>query len=57
MSDEILLKNQLAELLKKDNIDYGQMLSLASKISAHDQENVRFSIDAKLVERLGEQLV
>lgn len=63
MSSELELKRELLELIAdtdkgiKDKIDYSRLLDLSTAIAKHDQENVRFSVDAKLVERLGEQLV
>ena len=66
MNNENELKKQLLKtitvskdgaLLINDNIDYDRLIELSEKISAFDKENVRFSVDAKLVERLGEQLV
>ncbi|HDM8167585.1 TPA: sensor histidine kinase [Vibrio harveyi] len=68
MSSEEELKKELLKLVSeassdsndvsvKEKIDYGRLLELSSAISKYDQENVRFSVDAKLVERLGEQLV
>ncbi len=56
-SNEAVLKEQLRNLLSDDKPDYGQMLDTASKLSELDNENVRFSVDANLVKRLGEQLV
>lgn len=68
MISETELKNELLQLISeannetkevslKDKIDYGRLLELSSAISKYDKENVRFSVDAKIVERLGEQLV
>ncbi|MBD0786380.1 sensor histidine kinase [Vibrio sp. Y2-5] len=68
MSNEEELKKELLQLISeanddtsgvllKDKIDYGRLLELSSAISKFDQENVRFTVDAKIVERLGEQLV
>ncbi|MGR3972045.1 sensor histidine kinase [Shewanella sp. 1180_01] len=68
MSNEEELKKELLQLISesasetegvslKDKIDYGRLLELSSAISKYDKENVRFSVDAKIVERLGEQLV
>ncbi|PMK16016.1 sensor histidine kinase [Vibrio splendidus] len=64
MSTEIELKQELLQLLSgnekaqiNEKIDYSRLLFLSEQISKHDQDNVRFSVDAKIVERLGEQLV
>ncbi|TMO53472.1 sensor histidine kinase [Pseudoalteromonas phenolica] len=58
LKDE-LVKLVLATKDEADDIklDYGKLIELTDAISKFDQENVRFSVDAKLVERLGEQLV
>ncbi|EJR0951921.1 sensor histidine kinase [Vibrio alginolyticus] len=64
MKSEADLKQELIELLTSEargeqgnGLDYGRILDLSSQISKHDKGNVRFSVDAKIVERLGEQLV
>ena len=66
MTDEKGLIEELYLLLAPDSadsknvnskVDYGKLLDLSTKISEFDKENVRFSVDAKIVERLGEQLV
>jgi len=66
MNNENELKEQLlkaltvsknGELTINESIDYDRLIELSEKISAFDKENIRFTVDAKLVERLGEQLV
>lgn len=59
MNKESDLRDQLTHILDRHNkkIDYGQVLELATELSKQDADNVRFSVDAKIVERLGEQLV
>ncbi|MEH0788925.1 sensor histidine kinase [Vibrio alginolyticus] len=64
MKSEADLKQELISLLTGGNsdkqnssLDYGRIIDLSSQLSKHDSENVRFSVDAKIVERLGEQLV
>ncbi|CAK2218911.1 histidine kinase [Vibrio crassostreae] len=63
MSTELELKEELLALLSNDeesideNIDYGRLLALSNAIAKHDQNNVRFSVDAKIIDRLGQQLV
>ncbi|MGD1456753.1 sensor histidine kinase [Vibrio harveyi] len=59
MSKESDLIDQLTGLLDQNNekVDYSRVLELASQLSEQDENNVRFSVDAKIVERLGEQLV
>ncbi|EOX4432436.1 ATP-binding protein [Vibrio alginolyticus] len=59
MSDQTLLKKELQNLIATEDaeLNYGKILEIASKLSTHDTENVRFSVDGNLVKRLGEQLV
>lgn len=68
MPSESELKKKLLQLISKEDvvvkddalkkdIDYSQILDLASQLSEHDKNNVRFSVDGNLVKRLGEQLV
>lgn len=51
------LKEDLLSVLNNEQLDYGQVLSLANEISKLDTENVRFSIDASHISRLGVELV
>lgn len=51
------LKENLAKVLGEDDVDYNKILSLANEISKHDTQNVRFSIDASHISRLGHELV
>ncbi|WP_154724197.1 ATP-binding protein [Vibrio cyclitrophicus] len=59
MRTEQDIRDQLEYLLARDKkkVDYGMVLDLASQLSEHDKENVRFAVDGNLVKRLGEQLV
>lgn len=64
MSTELELKEQLITLLggkvskpNAQSFDYSKLLDLSEQIAKHDKNNVRFTVDAKIVERLGEQLV
>lgn len=52
-----VIKRNLQEELKKDSIDFTRILTLANEISLQDVENIRFSIDAGVVNRLGRELV
>lgn len=51
------LKKQLNEELKKKNSDNSLILSLSHEIANLDQDNVRFSVDAGVINRLGKELV
>lgn len=51
------LKRKLNEELGKDNSDNSIVLSLSHEIAKLDSENVRFSVDAGIINRLGLELV
>lgn len=51
------LRTQLIKALQDKEIDYSRVVELSSKISRLDPENVRFSVDAGLINRLGRELV
>lgn len=51
------LKHQLESLLKKDDVDNDLLISLAHQIANLEQDRVRFSIDAGVIDRLGQELV
>lgn len=57
MKTEIEIKEQLSKLLGADNVDYGQILSLSNELSKFDKDNIRFSVDAGVIDRLGNELV
>lgn len=51
------IKLELSELLAQDNPDMSQILALSSELAKTDDKNVRFTVDAGLVSRLGKELV
>jgi signal transduction histidine kinase len=51
------LKDLLSAELSKPVVDHGRILELAAEIAKFDDENVRFTIDASHVYRLGIELV
>jgi signal transduction histidine kinase len=57
MSDLNHLKEALKNELSKEDLDYNRVESLSQLITASDKENVRFSIDARHIHRLGFELV
>ena len=57
MSDEQSIKSQLQALLSKKSLDYSQILALSNELAKFDQNNVRFTVDADLISRLGNELV
>jgi signal transduction histidine kinase len=53
----LILKKQLSEELLKDNSDNSLILSLSNEIASLDENLVRFSVDAGIINRLGNELV
>lgn len=51
------IKKRISELLASDSIDGEQLLSLTSELAQQDDKNVRFTIDASHINRLGLELV
>lgn len=51
------LKKQLNEELAKDDSNNDRILSISHEIARLDDTNVRFSIDAGVIDRLGDELV
>lgn len=56
-SREDTIREELINLLEQDKIDADQLMQLSSALAQTDEENVRFSIDATLISRLGRELV
>ncbi|WP_312080221.1 sensor histidine kinase [Acinetobacter schindleri] len=51
------LKKQLLECLKADELDNTRILSLTHQIANLDEDKIRFSVDAGVIDRLGQELV
>lgn len=51
------LKSSLGEHLKSETIDHDLVLELSHKIASLEEDKVRFSIDAGVIDRLGQELV
>lgn len=51
------LKEALANELTTDVIDYDRIYTLAQELVGTDEHNVRFSVDARLIHKLGYELV
>ena len=51
------LKQQLLECLQAEDLDNTQMLSLTHQIVNFDESKIRFSVDAGVIDRLGQELV
>lgn len=57
MKTEQEIKQELSVLLGQDKVDYTKVLSLTNELSVFDTDNVRFSVDAGIINRLGKELV
>jgi len=55
--DEIKVRSELAKVLANDPSNYDKILELSSKLASFDKDNVRFSVDAGVIDRLGTELV
>jgi signal transduction histidine kinase len=51
------IRNQLESILKQEPENYSKILELSTKLSSFDKYNVRFSVDAGVIDRLGTELV
>lgn len=57
MRTENQIKEQLAKLLESEQVNYTEILSLSNELSKFDKDNIRFSVDAGVIDRLGNELV
>ena len=57
LQSEEKIKQKIQDLLSQSPLDYGQLVTLTNELSKFDSENVRFSVDAGIISRLGEELV
>ncbi|CAD7806871.1 Sensor protein FixL [Chryseobacterium aquaeductus] len=55
--NEKLIREELERVLKEEPNSYGRILELSTKLSSFDNNNVRFSVDAGVIDRLGSELV
>ncbi len=51
------IRKQLAEALEKEPNNYSKIIELSRTLSSFDENNVRFSVDAGVINRLGKELV
>ena len=54
---EAQIKQKIQDLLSQAPVDYSQLMVLTNELAKFDSENVRFSVDAGIISRLGEELV
>jgi signal transduction histidine kinase len=57
LTKEEKIRKQLEQSLKDDPHNYSRIIELSSRLAQFDTTNVRFTIDAGLVDRLGKELV
>ncbi|SHH05242.1 Signal transduction histidine kinase [Flavobacterium fluvii] len=55
--EEKNIREELSKILVDDPTNYSQIIELSSKLASFDTENVRFSVDASVIDRLGTELV
>lgn len=51
------IRDQLGTLLKEEPGNYSKILELSTKLANYDTDNIRFSVDAGIIDRLGTELV
>lgn len=55
--NEIDVRTELSKTLADDPTNYSKILELSSKLANYDSNNIRFSVDAGVIDRLGTELV
>lgn len=55
--NEAEIRKELTQVLEKEPNNYGRILELSSRLASFDLNNVRFSVDAGVIDRLGKELV
>lgn len=54
---EKLIREELSEILENTPNNYSKILELSTKLASFDKDNIRFSVDAGVIDRLGTELV
>ena len=57
MYTEQEIKAKIQELLSETPVDYGRIIALSNELAKFDNKNVRFTVDAGIITRLGDELV
>ena len=57
MYTEQEIKTKIQELLSVTPVDYGRIIELSNELAKFDSNNVRFTVDAGIITRLGDELV
>lgn len=55
--EEKNIREELSKTLIDDPTNYSKILELSSNLSSFDADNIRFSVDASVIDRLGTELV
>lgn len=55
--EENELREKLAEIIAKEPDNYSKILKYSTKLASFDKDNIRFSVDAGVIDRLGTELV
>jgi len=55
--NEQQIKEEWEKTLANDSSNYSKILELSTKLSSFDEDNIRFSVDAGIIDRLGTELV
>lgn len=55
--DEKQIREELSKTLSDNPTNYSKILELSSKLASFDNDNIRFSVDAGVIDRLGTELV
>jgi len=55
--DEKSIREQLAKTLAEDPNNYSKILEYSSKLASFDIDNIRFTVNAGVIDRLGNELV
>ena len=57
MKNQVDVRTELQNILKNDPNNYSKILELSNELAKFDEDNVRFSVDAGIIDRLGKELV
>lgn len=55
--EEKQIREELERTLAEDSSNYSKILELSTKLASFDTDNIRFSVDAGIIDRLGTELV
>jgi hypothetical protein len=51
MMEEKQIRKELERTLAKDSSNYSKILELSTKLASFDTDNIRFSVDAGLIQK------